>query len=954
MVLRINKLVARRTPGGAGICRHKWVFSVTSVSLWLILSADALSSPPPVMLQYFEAKWDVIRPRMPDVFMAGYDSIWVPPPQKGAAGVSSIGYDLFDRFDLGSTSAQTRYGTENTFRLMVNEAHHANCRVFVDWLMNHNATQDNNTPNFITQGGYPGFVLVNGGDQYGDFNTYDAGCPQSTSPCCGFSLSDPQCPGCCYHLYNGRLLGLIDIDPSKNHNFIRHPVTPGDPNNIPAGTIYNIPTAANRRFYPDQALGAIPITMNGTSRNPGTLNYTFYPYNNSDPSQGDPVIENAAALLMRASQYYLDVLKVDGFRLDAAKHMPTWFWDNLWDASVYNRYTAFDGTTQTPYSFSEAVESNSNMANWVRKPGESGSGYPAIGWQQGNRDALDLNEAGALRDLVENDGSGSWDNIISSSVDNVDGFNNGTIGVHHVCSHDNAISTGENDTVAFAYVLMRTGPACVYHMANQFGPPPNNFPRRNGRDDALGLGDNYITRLVTIRNEYARGFFIPVTISNQQGDVLVFTRRTPNSVDNVLVGVNDLETNGFDIRSVTTTFPQGTRLQELTGNAANATVDPNNNIAEVLTVGAGGSVSINVPRNRNANGVFHGRGYVIYGPAVPSGTLSITNASTTIVPPDSAGIADHLQRISPITIVNSDTFDIQLQTTQTDVLDPNTDDLAVFRIDQGFQDYNNDGSTYLGQPNSDFHPGNTNSDSPSYGFENFITQNSPRCMPDGGGVCQNTGTGTYRQTIDAAALGDGYHYITARAYRHRTTGDPLFAEFRIVIYVDREDPDFVLLAPPNTCNNDVTSLPVDWTVKANDGSTGKVYVFVDFPAGTDFVSLASGPSNLATQLLDVFTFRQSSLSSGNHRADIVAIETLPNATTRYRLRSYAGVQSTTGAGLGAGDLNADAVIDGRDTQSFIYYVTGINPNFGPAADVNCDGLNDLNDIPGFVSLLLGP
>jgi hypothetical protein len=143
---------------------------------------------------------------------------------------------------------------------------------------------------------------------------------------------------------------------------------------------------------------------------------------------GDPVIENAAALLMRASQYYLDVLKVDGFRLDAAKHMPSWFWDNLWDASVYNRYKGFDGTTQTPYSFSEAVESNSNMANWVRKPGESGSGYPAIGWQQGNRDALDLNEAGALRDLVENDGSGSWDTIISSSVDNVDGFNNGTIG----------------------------------------------------------------------------------------------------------------------------------------------------------------------------------------------------------------------------------------------------------------------------------------------------------------------------------------------------------------------------------------------------------------------------------------------------------------------------------------------------------------------------------------------
>lgn len=903
----------------------------------------AMAEPPPVMIQYFEAKWDVIRARMPDVFMAGYDSTWLPPPQRGQGGTASIGYDLFDRFDLGSNSSQTHYGTENTFRLMVEEFHRANCRVFVDWIMNHNGSWDNNTPNFITQGGYPGFVLTTGGDPAGDFNSYSDGCPQSTSPCCSFSLNDPQCGGCCYHLYNGRLLGLIDIDPSKSHQFIRHPVAAGNPANIPAGTIYNIPNAANARLYPDQALGAQNVTLNGTSRNPGTFNYTFYPYNLNDPMQGDPVSETATRLLMRSSQYYLDVLKIDGFRLDAAKHLPTWFWDNLWDASVYNRYVGFDGVVRTPYSFSESVENNNNMAQWVRKPGEPGTGYPAIGWQEGNRDALDLNEAGALRDLVENDGSGSWDTIISSSVDNVDGFNNGTIGVHHVNSHDNAISTGENDSIAQAYVLMRTGPAIVYHMANQFGPPPNNFPRRNGRDDALGLNSSQITDLVRLRNQFARGWFVPITSSGAQGDVLVFTRRTPNSVDNVVVGLNDREDNGFDSRSVTTTFPQGTRLHEMTGNAASATVDPNNDIQEILTVGAGGSLTIRVPRNRNANGVFHGRGYVIYAPAVPTGAISIANATAQVIPPDSAGVADHLQRISPITIVTSSTFDIQLQTTIADALDPNTDDLAVYRIDQGFTDTNGNGSMHGGNPSSDFNAGNTSNDSPSYGFENFLTQNSPRFTG---------GSGTYRQTINAAALGEGFHYITVRAYRHRTTGDPLFSEFRIVVYVDVEDPDFTLLAPTATCSNDVTALPVDWTVKTDDLTTNAVYVFVDLPEGTDFIALASGPSNRATQYLDTFTFRQSSLSSGNHRADIVAIETLPGGINKYRHKTYVGVQSTTGGGLGAGDVNNDAARNGRDIQPFIYHVTGFNPNFGPAADMNCDGLNDLDDVPQFVNSLL--
>src|SRR5262245_41671532 len=53
------------------------------------------------MLQYFEASWSTMQNRTPDVFMAGYNAVWVPPPSKGGTGsgsaTGSIGYDLFDR-----------------------------------------------------------------------------------------------------------------------------------------------------------------------------------------------------------------------------------------------------------------------------------------------------------------------------------------------------------------------------------------------------------------------------------------------------------------------------------------------------------------------------------------------------------------------------------------------------------------------------------------------------------------------------------------------------------------------------------------------------------------------------------------------------------------------------------------------------------------------------------------
>jgi glycosidase len=909
------------------------------VIVLILLSAAtvAMAGPPDrPILQYFETNWNNMRYRMPDVFMAGYGAVWLPPPCKGQSG-SSVGYDLFDRFDLGSSSSPTRYGTEDDFRQLVQAYHRANVEIYVDWIMNHNATKDKTTPGFLAQGGYPGFVLeVAGGDPDGDFHAYSGGCPQSVDP-----------SGACYNLSQGRLVGLIDIAQEKTLSYIRHPIAAGNPNNIPAGTTYNKPNANNARFYPDTALTPTYVTNPGTTRNPGTTNATLYPFNESDPLQGDPVVENATGLLARATRWMLEDVGVDGFRLDAAKHIPTWFWDTYWDTAVYMRHRTFNGTYNTPFSFVEVVEGGgATIQDWIRKPageyGNPGQGWPASGWAFGNRDALDLNEAGALRDLVSANGAGTWGNVMGASVDTRDdGYQNGTMGVHHVDSHDNAIGDTENDTVAYAYVLTRTGIPNIYHNAMQWGPQPNNFPRANGRTDAIGTGDDYITKLVQIRNCYGRGWFMPInstdTVNPSTDDVLVFTRRTPNGPDNLLIAVNDREVAGeVQTRNVATTFPSGTRLRELTGNATDPTVDPSNQIPDVLGVDANGrlydantpsNLYLKVPSNKNASGVLHGRGYVVYGPAVPSGTLTVTNVALTI-PPDSSSVAAYARRLTAVDVITSNSFEIRLQTTQTDALDPNTDDRAVFRLDSGFADYNGNGVV----------------DNPTgfeAGFENFLTQSSP---------LYGGGSGLYRQTIDATQLAEGYHYITVWAYRHRTSGDPLLKEFRKVFYLDRVPPQVTMILPTQTGNADITTSTFQVVVEASDATVSSVNVFLDQHANSPFVTWAQSGQGATTRDGSTFTATIRGAINGNHRIDVVAFDEMGGSSVSH----YVGINAQ-GLSLwgGLGDVNNDMVVNGKDIASFIQYVVG-QTAFHAAADFNADGLNDLNDLPAFVAKLLNP
>lgn len=98
---------------------------------------------------------------MPELAEAGYSSLWLPPPTKGSGGLS-VGYDLWDRFDLGSKdqrgTVRTRYGTEAELLEMVRVAHRFGIRVYFDNIMNHNAFDVPGYNAYTPIDTYPGFV----------------------------------------------------------------------------------------------------------------------------------------------------------------------------------------------------------------------------------------------------------------------------------------------------------------------------------------------------------------------------------------------------------------------------------------------------------------------------------------------------------------------------------------------------------------------------------------------------------------------------------------------------------------------------------------------------------------------------------------------------------------------------------------------------------------------------
>jgi len=76
----------------------------------------------------------------------GVTHAWLPPPYKGGTGTLSVGYDVYDLFDLGEFDQKgtiaTKYGLKQEFVKAVQNAHKNNIQVIADTAFNHKAHGD--------------------------------------------------------------------------------------------------------------------------------------------------------------------------------------------------------------------------------------------------------------------------------------------------------------------------------------------------------------------------------------------------------------------------------------------------------------------------------------------------------------------------------------------------------------------------------------------------------------------------------------------------------------------------------------------------------------------------------------------------------------------------------------------------------------------------------------------
>jgi len=904
--------------------RHHAGFCCTLGKLlgWLLVAAAchgfsdtarAVDVSPPPILQWFESSYETIIGRTPDVFMAGYGAVWTPPPGRADLGDFSVGYDVYDRFDLGRWDRPTLYGTETGIRRLADTLDTAGVDLHVDFVINHNGFSDLGTPGFYDSGGYPGFAITLPEDIDGDFHSPFWGGPEYE-----------------------RLAGLIDIAHEKNHRFIRSPVDPGDPRNLRPGTtpangrIANVPDANNRRFYPDIGHNTIyvydPMTGEG--------DIPIHQFNLDDPTAGDPVEENATGYLMRNAQWLVQAIGVDGLRIDAAKHVQGFVLDYL-DRAVYrqNPRPLLDGSTHHVFSYSEVFDGDpAVLLPHVKKSIDEGQ----VGVVGGNRDTLDFKLYFALKDNLEHTGTNNaWYHVKDASLDFADdGLHNGSAGVKFVHNHD-VFKPYELDNVAGAYLLMMPGNTVVYFNGKEFGDG-RDFPK-DGRGDALSQSDGVLGRLLDARSTHGRGNYAERWVDNQ--GLYVFER-----VSSAVVGLSNRGDGGFDSRSVEVGFAPGTHLVEISGTAENPLVDPYNELSEVLTVyeqDGKNMLDLRVPRNRNANGDWHGRGYVIYGLPTPQSEagLELTNVAS-ILPGDTTpenNYENGTHRRTDLYVIRDDAFGVRLLTREVRLLGLDSlrdvwadGDNALLKLDGG-RDINGNGRV-------DFTtPGHV-----AYGFETFGEKASP--LIGTGGLGGPRGDGEFLQTIDTTALEEGVHLLEARAFRHRTDGGPaVFSSFKKAIYVDR--------LPPESALQELRTVggpgDTDVLVESLDFTADGVHVFLNLPEtlGDEEIYAMVAQGQGRADRVDVNLFKKyfTGIGSGNHVFTLVSFE--PTGTSNIQRLVGRWVD---GRGSGLGDLDHDGTIGPPDIAGtgygFEHVLYTQNGEFNPAADVNADGRVDNHDL----------
>lgn len=437
------------------------------------------------MLQLFNVSWKEVAQKMPELAEAGYTSLWLPPPTKGSGGLS-VGYDLWDPYDLGSKdqrgTVSTRYGTEAELLQMIETAHRFGIRVYFDTIMNHRAFDvpgfNENTPIDT----YPGMVPE-------DFHL------RKTEDGFYRKWDNTRDWGSAWQVQNLGLADLIDIaHETPNANFgltegsthpkislVRSPNNPEHYDRLPNGSYVGF--GAN----------------NGITKEIIAANPNFYK-------------EDVGAYLIRNIKWFMDITKADGLRLDAVKHVPDYFFGQQSGANRDSSDAGYLGAVQRQFNITrgfndlnhrDSVFDEDKVRNDALVFGEHLGQPPGYGgyWEAGMR-------------LVDNDLRSLLNNRLgnpSASLAGLDSPGAGgfppDLGITHANSHDSDFAAQKEWQHAF--YMLRDGMGLIYsdgyYQAETLGESGGAFPRHANTAFLGQFGDPRIPNILKIHKDFARG-----------------------------------------------------------------------------------------------------------------------------------------------------------------------------------------------------------------------------------------------------------------------------------------------------------------------------------------------------------------------------------------------------------------------------------------------------------------
>ncbi|MFO1492259.1 MAG: hypothetical protein U1F87_15410 [Kiritimatiellia bacterium] len=509
------------------------------------------------MLQYFGTSWAEIERRIPELAERGYDSLWLPPPFKGGAGTYSVGFDTFNRFDLGdldgSGTLRTKYGTKAELLSMMRTAHRFGLRVYFDNVMAHNAGPlDKNTNPGNLFPGIPGFVpedfhIVREADgtwrKPGDWpNWQDEWQVLNRNPF-AWDIANEHPTNVSFnpsgtaeaHTYNkwsgirspGRPEWYPDTDLTvavNQEGGALHPFANKEPfqdtgyldgaNTVGAGNGRFDWRDDNGNGQHDAGEPSEPFEDTGVDPTVSWRRTAQWGYGDGRYNMGDIVAEDVNAMLYRAVRWFIDQASPDGFRLDAVKHVPSGFFGKQTGADKDYVNWGYNGQIQEQFNLTRGFSDWNNHRDTVFE-----SDYQArddamlfgehLGSPPGEGGYLDAGMRIANDNLLNTVKGGIGASLAGYDQVNHGGWGTSKNSTSYIMSHDNTYLWGGDRALAHAYLLTREGQPVVYTDGYNQAGAPDYFPKPAGINFLGQFGDGSIVSAVGLSQDHARGYQVP-------------------------------------------------------------------------------------------------------------------------------------------------------------------------------------------------------------------------------------------------------------------------------------------------------------------------------------------------------------------------------------------------------------------------------------------------------------